>query len=247
MTEKGEAMKTSEYIYHHHDQAFHGYLAYPDQKDLTPLPAVLIVHDWGGRNQFACQKADMLAEKGYLAFAVDMFGKGQLGNTLDEKMALMQPLIQDRKQLRDRIKAAFQAVLEMKNVNSDAIAAMGFCFGGLCALDLARSGVNLKGAISFHGLLDKPKPLKPEPIKAKILALHGYDDPMVTPDKVDAFCQEMTEAGADWQLHAFGHTQHAFTNPQAQDEKMGTVYNALAEARAMRLMADFFKEVFNQR
>ena len=236
-------MHASSYIYYHGEQALHGYLAY-DDKNEGPRPAVLVIHDWSGRNDFACQKADMLAQLGYLGFAVDMYGEGRVGETVEEKQALMYPLVHDRALLRDRIQSAFDTLLGLAEVDNRRIAVIGFCFGGLCALDLARSGADIAGVVSFHGLLNKPDDVPNQPIKAKILALHGYDDPMVRPDDVNAFCQEMTQAGVDWQVHMYGNTQHAFTNPLAHDMAMGTVYNALAARRSVQAMVEFLDEVF---
>ena len=237
-------MHASNYIYHHGEQALHGYLTYEDDHNDIPRPAVLVIHDWSGRNEFACQKADMLARLGYVGFAVDMYGAGRLGETIEEKQALMHPLANDRSLLRDRIRAAFDAMLGLAEVDNTRIAVIGFCFGGLCALDLARSGADVAGVVSFHGLLNKPEDLPNHPIKAKILALHGYDDPMVTPTDVNAFCQEMTQASVDWQMHMYGHTQHAFTNPLAHDKQLGTIYNAQAARRSIRSMTDFLEDLF---
>lgn len=236
-------MQTSNYIYHHGSQALYGYLACGKQADML-RPAVLVVHDWSGRNDFACQQADMLAESGYIGFAVDMYGEGCVGETIEEKQALMQPLITDRKLLRARIQAALDAVIAIEGVDKHRIAIMGFCFGGLCALDLARSGADIVGAISFHGELNKPQNLPNQPIKAKILALHGYNDPMITPNDVASFCQEMNEVGADWQMNMFGQTEHAFTNPQAHDKQRGLIYNAQATRRSFHALTNFLNEVF---
>lgn len=236
-------MHTANFIYHHQEQAMHGYLAYDDSDDKA-RPAVLVFHDWSGRNDFACRKAEMVADLGYLGFAVDMFGQGRLGESLDEKTALIQPLVNDRSLLGDRIQAALEAAREIPQVDPQRVAAIGFCFGGLCALDLARSGASVQGVISFHGLLNKPENLKTQTIKAKVLALHGYDDPMVKPEQVIEFCHEMTQAEADWQMHMYGHTQHAFTNPKAKDKSLGTVYDAVAEKRSMQSMRHFLAEIF---
>jgi len=236
-------MHTENYSYQYGQQALEGYLAYDDsEKKLRP--AVLVVHDWSGRNEFACNKADSLATMGYVGFAVDMFGQGRIGKTLEEKQAFIQPLMADRQLLLNRINAALTTVKALDGVDSKRIAIIGFCFGGLCALDLARSGADLIGAISFHGLLNKPEKLPVHEIKANILALHGYDDPMAKPEQVELFCQEMTAAKADWQVHMYGNTQHAFTNPQAHDQQLGTIYNALAAKRSWQSMTNFLQEIF---
>ena len=237
-------MAGSKHIYHHGAQELYGYLARANT-DQASRPAVLVAHDWTGCNDFARKKADMLASMGYIGFAVDMYGHGQLGGTVEERMALIQPFFEDRALLRARIRAAFDALLAVPGVDKSRVAAIGFCFGGMTVLDLARSGAELKAAISFHGLLNAPKELPPEPIHAKILVLHGYDDPMVKPDDVNAFCQEMTEANVDWQVHQYGHTQHSFTNPEAHNQDMGTIYNEVAERRSLQSMKNFLQEVFD--
>lgn len=207
-------------------------------------PAVLISHAWGGRDDFVAEKANKLAELGYVGFALDMYGKGVLGNSPEQNSKLMQPFMADRGLLQKRIKAALYAVRLLPWVDDSKIAAMGFCFGGLCVLDLARAGADLKGVVSFHGLLDAPDNLEANSIKAKVLALHGHDDPMGPFEQVLAFEQEMTKAGADWQLHTYGHTMHAFTNPKANDPTFGTVYQANADKRSWLAMKNFLAEVF---
>lgn len=207
-------------------------------------PAVLISHAWGGRDDFVAEKANKLAELGYVGFALDMYGKGVIGNSPEQNSKLMQPFMTDRGLLQKRIKAALYAVRLLPWVDDSKIAAMGFCFGGLCVLDLARAGADLKGVVSFHGLLGAPDNLETNAIKAKVLALHGHDDPMGPVEQVLAFEQEMTKAGADWQLHTYGHTMHAFTNPKANDPAFGTVYQANADKRSWLAMKNFLAEVF---
>jgi len=207
-------------------------------------PAVLISHAWGGRDDFVAEKANKLAELGYVGFALDMYGKGVLGNSPEQNSKLMQPFMADRGLLQKRIKAALYAVRLLPWVDDSKIAAMGFCFGGLCVLDLARAGADLKGVVSFHGLLGAPDNMEANAIKAKVLALHGHDDPMGPIEQVLAFEQEMTKAGADWQLHTYGHTMHAFTNPKANDPAFGTVYQANADKRSWLAMKNFLAEVF---
>ena len=157
----------------------------------------------------------------------------------------MQPLLADRRLLRQRIRAALDTLVAMEEVDNTRIAVMGFCFGGLCALDLARSGADIVGAASFHGILKKPDDLGIHPIQAKVLVMHGYDDPMVRPADIEAFCAEMTTADVDWQVHMYGHTQHAFTNPQAHDVEHGLMYDAMATRRSMQLLVDFLEEIFS--
>ncbi len=207
-------------------------------------PAVLINHTWVGRDEFVAEKAIKLAELGYVGFAVDMYGKGVLGTSPEQNSALMQPFMDDRLLLQKRIQAALYAVKLLPWVDDHNVAAIGFCFGGLCVLDLARSGSDLKGVVSFHGLLGAPGHPVAKPIKAKVLALHGHDDPLATPDQVLAFEQEMTLAGVDWQLQCYGHTAHAFTNPLANDPDHGMVYRAQADSRSWLAMKNFLAEIF---
>lgn len=216
-----------------------GYLAKPNESGRFPV--VLVVHDWSGCNDFAKQAADRLAEQGYLALAVDMFGHGKIGKTNEEKSALIQVFLDDRLLLLKRLRAALNAAKALKQAEDSRVAAIGFCFGGLCVLDLARSGEELNAVVSFHGLfLPTPYPL--EKIKASVLALHGYDDPMVTPDQMLRFANEMTAAKADWQINAYGQTMHAFMNPQANDSALGTVYQPRTAKRAWAAMLMFLKE-----
>ena len=207
-------------------------------------PTVLINHTWAGRDGFVAEKAKKLAALGYVGFAVDMYGKGVLGANPEENMKLMQPFMADRAMLQRRMKAALAAVKLMPWVDDTKIAAIGFCFGGLCSLDLARTGVDIKGVVSFHGLLMPPGNTQGNAIKAKILALCGRDDPLVPAEQVLAFEQEMTDAGADWQLHTYGNTMHGFTNPLANDPAFGTVYQPDADRRSWITMQNFLAEIF---
>lgn len=238
-------MTGSKHVYHHGNQELHGYLALGASAD-KPRPAVLVAHDWSGCSTFAWKKAEFLASLGYIGFALDMYGEGKRGDTTEERMALVQPFFADRQLMRDRIRAAFDTVSTMPGVDKNRIAAIGFCFGGMCVLDLARSGAVVKGVVSFHGLLNGAKELPNAEIHASMLVLHGYDDPMVKPDDVNAFCQEMTAAKVDWQVHQYGHTQHSFTNPDAHNQAMGTVYDARSERRSLQSMVNFLHELFDQ-
>lgn len=221
---------------------FEAYVALPTT-EASKRPAVLVSHAWAGRSAFECGKADKLAALGYVGVAIDTYGKGVFGNTAAENSALMMPLVQDRALLRRRLLAGLAAAKGIPMVDTARIGAIGFCFGGMCVLDLARSGADLSGVVSFHGLFT-PATIPNHPIKAKVLALHGHDDPMVPPAAVLALQQELTAAGADWQLHAYGNTSHAFTNPAANDAANGMQYNAATARRAWRTMEDFLTEVF---
>ena len=236
-------MKLHEELVRYQDGATscEGFFCY-DPTRSGPLPAVLISHAWGGRDEFAMRKARRLAWHGFAVFALDMYGNAKQGKSVEENQALMSPFMADRAMLAKRIGAALTAVRALKQVDAKRVAAMGFCFGGLCALDLARSGADVRGVVSFHGLL-KPNGLPPKKIQAKVLILHGYDDPMAPPEEVLAIGKELTAAGADWQLHAYGNTVHAFTNPDAANPQMGTVYKAEADRRSWNSMLAFFEEV----
>lgn len=236
-------MHTSNCIYHDGQHELHGFLAYDKRID-TARPAVLIAPDWSGRSEQMCHKAQLLADMGYLGFALDMYGSARLGTSDEEKRALMTPLMNDRTLLLQRLKAAYDTVVALPEVDSKRVAIIGFCFGGLCALDLARSGINIQGAVSIHGLLHKPTDMPEVAIQAKVLVLHGYDDPLVQPKQVHDFCQEMTDAHVDWQMHMYGLVQHAFTNPQAHDTASGLIYNALAAQRAWQATSLFLQEIF---
>jgi dienelactone hydrolase len=236
-------LQTSKIEYVYDNVVLEGYCALDDSHKGSK-PAVLVAPDWSGRNDFACQKAEQLAEMGYVGFALDMYGAGKSTNIDEEKQKLMKPLANDRALLRGRVLAAFHTVRSLEVVNGARIGIMGYCFGGMCALDLARSGAEIRGAVSFHGTLNAPD-LQTHPIHAKLLVLHGFEDPHAPPSQVSAFEKEMTDAGVDWQIHIYGHTQHAFTNPRAHDPKQGLVYNSLADRRSWISMRDFFLEVFS--
>ncbi|MCX7085190.1 MAG: dienelactone hydrolase family protein [Methylococcales bacterium] len=225
------------------DVLLEGYFAFDDSIQ-GQRPVVLINHAWAGRDGFVEEKAKQIAELGYVGFAVDMYGKGILGISKDQNAQLMQPFMEDRQLIIQRMKAVFNAIRLMPWVDDKQIAAMGFCFGGLCVLDFARTGIDIKGVISFHGLLGAPQVDAGSVIKAKVLAMHGYDDPMVPVVQVNVFQEEMTRAGADWQFHSFGNTMHAFTNPVANDPDFGTVYQVSADQRSWKLMVSFLNEIF---
>lgn len=223
-------------------QVYEGYFARPEGNEQAPL--VLVMHAWGGQGEFERGKADWLAQNGYCGFAVDVYGKGKRGSTTEECQALMTPLAGDRAELQSRLSGSLKFAQEKTNQNAASTAAIGFCFGGLSVLDMARANMDISGVVSFHGLLGAAPNLQSSQIKPKVLALHGWDDPMATPDDVIAFSKEMTDAGADWQIHGYGGVLHAFTNPEANNPDFGTVYNANADRRSFETTKDFLNELF---
>ena len=233
-------MKTETVNYQAADIELKGYLAYPDEEK---APLVLIAHTWAGKDDFVHERAEDLAALGYVGFAVDMYGNGKVGSSTEENQSLMEPLLSDRDVLKDRITSALHFGKSLPGVDPNKVAAIGYCLGGLVVLDLARTGENFQGVVSFHGLL-MGSDISEKGIQAKILVLHGERDPMVPLDMVDAFQKEMTEAGADWQLRSYGGTYHAFTKPDANDPNLGTQYNKSASERSWKSMQNFFEEIF---
>lgn len=225
------------------DTVLEGRIAWDDSVEGT-RPGVLVSHAWGGRSDFEDGKADDLARLGYAAMALDLYGKGIRGNGPEENAALMQPFLDDRAMLQQRLLLSLSTLREQEEVDASRVAAIGFCFGGLCVLDIARTGEDLAGVASVHGLFGAPGNTEGNSIRAKVLALHGWSDPMAPPEAVDALAAEMTAMGADWQLHAYGNTMHAFTNPAANDAAMGTVYDANADRRSWQAMTNFLEELF---
>lgn len=213
-----------------------------DDAFAAPLPAVLISHAWNGRDEFVERKGRRLAWHGYACFALDMYGDGRRGNSTEENTKLITPFMSDRALVARRIQAALAAVRAQPQVDKQRVAAMGFCFGGLCVLDLARSGADVRGVVSFHGLLKPAPQIAKAKIKAKILVLHGHDDPMAPPEDVTALQNELTQAQADWQIHVYGGTMHAFTNPDANDPGFGTVYKEEADRRSWHTLMNFLEE-----
>jgi dienelactone hydrolase len=207
-----------------------------------PHPTVLIAPTVRGPTQLEQRKADALAAQGYLAIVVDHYGRDQrdLG---DRAFALMNALLGDRARLRRQLLDTLAFAQRLDGVDPGKVAMIGYCFGGLCALDLARTGTDaVRGVVALHGVFQPPELGPQPPIKAKVLVLHGWDDPLATPDDVLGLTRELTAAGADWQLHAYGHTVHGFTNPEAN--MAGRVaYSAAADARANAALAQFLAEV----
>ena len=237
------AIQTRQVEYKDGDILLEAYMAWDDSSS-DHRPGVLISHAWAGRGELEESKAEQLAELGYVGFALDLYGKGVKGSNPEQNSALMQPLLDDRAMLQRRMQLALDNIRKQKEVDGERVAAMGFCFGGLCVLDLARTGADILGAASFHGLFSAPGNTEGNKIQAKVLVMHGWDDPMATPDQVLALADELTAMEADWQIHAYGTTMHAFTNPAADDTDMGTVYDADADRRSWQSLQLFLAEIF---
>lgn len=212
-------------------------------KSSGDLPVVMVVHAWDGLGDEVRSKAARLAEAGYIAFAIDVHGEGMFYTDSSQLQAVLTPFMADREMLLRRLQAALAAAQAIPGGDRDRIGIIGYCFGGTCALDLARSSdPALKAAVSFHGGL-AGNDLSQTPITAPVLALHGHDDPLVPPDMVAAFQQEMTERAADWQLVSYGHTLHGFTRPGANMPELGVLYNETADHRSWQAMINFLGEV----
>jgi dienelactone hydrolase len=230
--------------YKHDTTTLEGYLAY-DQSIQGTRPGVLIVHEWNGLGDYVKMRADSLAKLGYVAFAIDMYGKGIRPATREEAARQAGIYRSDRGLMRARANAGLQELLKNKLVDPRRIAAIGYCFGGGVALELARSGADLAGTVSFHGNLDTPNPADAKNIKGHILALQGGADPAVTRDQVNAFWDEMVKAGVDWQLVVYDEAVHGFTNPaNGDDPSRGVAYNEKADHRSWEEMRRFFDEIF---
>jgi dienelactone hydrolase len=208
-------------------------------------PCVLIAHQWSGQQDHERGKAEEFARLGYVGIAIDVYGKGVRGDPLGDNSALMNPWLADRAKLRQRLLAAVAAARAHPAVDPERIALIGYCFGGLCALDVARSGTaEVRGVVSIHGIFQPPALGEQPPIRAKVLIQHGWDDPMAPPERVLAVTRELTQAGADWQLHAHGHAMHAFTARGVNAPERGMRYHADADRRSWSATLALLEELF---
>lgn len=237
-------IKTQVVEYRDGDTVLEGYLAY-DETVKGKIPAVLIVHEWTGLGSYMKKRAEQIAGLGYVAFAIDIYEKG-IRPTNNEDAAKQASIYrQDRQLMRRRALAGLEKVKKFPSVDAKRIAAMGYCFGGGVVLEMARSGADLKGVVSFHGNLDTPHPEDAKNIKAKVLICHGADDHYVTGEQVLAFENEMRAAHVDWQMNIYGNSVHSFTNPDSgNDSSKGAAYNQQADMRSWEAMRAFFKEIF---
>jgi dienelactone hydrolase len=238
------AIKTQTVEYKDGNTVLEGYLAYDDAIK-GKLPAVLIVHEWTGIGPYVKNRAEQLAALGYVAFAIDIYGKGIRPANTDEAAKQAAIYRADRQLMRRRAIAGLEQVKKYPFVDPDKIAAIGYCFGGGVVLEMARAGADLKGVVSFHGNLDTPNPADANNIRAKVLVCHGADDPYVPQEQVTAFWSQMRNTKVDWQLIIFANAVHGFTNPDnGSDPSKGAAYNKLADMRSWLAMKNLFKEIF---
>lgn len=218
------------------------FVAYPS---VEKSPLVILCHAWSGKDEFICDKAREVAQWGYVGFALDMYGKGILGKSKDENAALKKPFIENREMLQKRIMKAFEVACNLPYVDITRTAVLGYGFGGICALDLARTGAELKGAISVYGHFDPPPQSLMKEIKAKVLIHHGYNDKIVSQEELKRFESEMNAAKVDWQTHIYGSAMHAFATPGANDPQLGILYNSTAASRSWFAIYNFLNEIFS--
>ncbi len=237
-------VRTERIEYKHGDTLLEGFLAYDDTVT-GKRPGVLVVHEWWGLNDYAKRRAEQLARLGYVAFCLDMYGKGKV--TADPKVAGEWAGVfrNDRPLGRARAAAGLEVLKSRPQVDPARISAIGYCFGGTVVLEMARSGADLKGVVSFHGGLATPTPADARNIKGKVLVLHGADDLFEQPSEIAAFQEEMRQASVDWQMVYYGSAVHSFTNPESGKAGIkGVGYNEAADRRSWLAMRNFFDEIF---
>lgn len=223
-----------------------GYLVYDDAVE-GKRPGVIVVHDWMGFGSYGNGRAEQLAELGYAALAVDIYGKGVRPQNPKEASEQAGYYKENREVLRSRAKSGFDALKSEAVVDPDKIAAIGYCFGGTTVLEMARAGLPVAGVVSFHGGLGTGLPAVKDDVKGKVLVLHGADDPLVPADEIDGFKKEMNAAGADWQMVYYSGAVHSFTRADAgNDNSKGVAYNEHADKRSWEAMKVFFDEIFNK-
>ncbi|MDP3920493.1 MAG: dienelactone hydrolase family protein [Candidatus Omnitrophota bacterium] len=229
------------------DIPLRGYLVY--DKDLTePTPGILVVHEWWGQNDYARKRAWMLAELGYTALAIDMYGEGKVATHPKDAGAFAGEAKANMDVAQARFKAALDVLKNYKGTDPDKIAAIGYCFGGGIVLEMARRGMDIAGVVSFHGSLATENPAVPGAVKAKVLVLHGADDKFIPPAQVEAFKKEMEDAGVDYRFISYEGATHSFTNPAAdelaREFELDVAYNPQADHESWQALQDFFESLF---
>lgn len=226
---------------------FTGLLAY-DNAIKEKRPGVLVVHEWWGANDYAHQRAKDLAEEGYVAFALDMYGSGKIADHPNQAKEFMNATLEKMPVAEKRFKKGRAILEKQSNVDSDKIAAIGYCFGGGIVLHMARQGMDLDGVVSFHGSLGTKDPAEKGEVKAKVRVFNGADDPFVTQEQIDTFKKEMESAGVDYEFVNYEGAVHSFTNPGADEKgkkfEMPLAYDKKADEASWASMLSFFDEIF---
>jgi dienelactone hydrolase len=237
------AIQSKTIDYQQGDTTLEGVLVWDDAVS-GPRPGVLVVHQWLGLTDYEKHRAEMLAGLGYVAFCADVYGKGVRPKTVAEAGVEASKYKADRKLLRARVNAGLEQLKKSELLDPKRVAAIGYCFGGTAVLELARSGAELNGVVSFHGGLDSPTPADGKNIRCPILACHGADDPFEKPEDLTAFENEMRDAKVDWRLIKYGGAVHSFTQPDPGFSNPGAKYNEKADKRSWEDMKMFFAEIF---
>jgi dienelactone hydrolase len=242
-------VKTKEVTYKDGDTTLTGFMAWDPAYSKKPghkLPAVLIVHQWMGLTDYEKGRAKQLAKLGYVAFALDIYGTDFKPSNMQEAGKASGNFKNNRKLFRKRLNLGLEQLASFPYTDTKRIAAIGYCFGGTGVLELARSGADVAGVVSFHGGLDAPTPEDAKNIKAKVLVLHGADDPFVSREGIDAMKKSFNEAKVDWQMIEYSGAVHSFTQPMAGDDNArGAAYNEKADKRSWKHMRTFFDEVID--
>ncbi len=237
-------MKVENLKYKDGELNLHGLVAY-DETVSGKRPGVVIMPDAFGIAPFVRERAERLVKLGYVGFGADPYGDGFVAKDLQEGIKHAMKLLEDPVVVRGRVRAALDKISSLPQVDSSRLAVMGYCMGGTCSLEIARSGAAVKGVVSFHGGLATKQPAEEGKVKAKVLVCNGADDPFVLPVQVATFNEEMTKAGVDWQFINYGGTVHSFTNPDAAAiGAPGIAYNKSADERSWQAMTSFFAEIF---
>ncbi|HSH13883.1 MAG TPA: dienelactone hydrolase family protein [Desulfurivibrionaceae bacterium] len=226
-----------------------GYIAY-DETLTAKRPGVIVVHEWWGHNAYVRKRAELLAAAGYVAMAVDMYGNGRQATHPDEAGKFAAEVRNNLPEARKRFLTALEVLKADPMTDPGKLAAIGYCFGGGVALQMARDGVELKGVVSFHGSLESSEPAKPGKIKAEILVFNGGADQLVSPESIHAFVKEMTSAEADFTFHSLPGAKHSFTNPDANrlaaEFKMPLAYQEKGDKESWRDTLSFFNRIFSE-
>ncbi len=239
-------LRTQPVEYRSGSAVLEGFLAY-DEGLAGKRPGIIVVHEWWGLNDFIKERSEQLAKLGYIAFAIDIYGKGIRAKSAEQAAALSKRYSTDRRLLRERAAAGLNWLRGHPLADPGRIAAIGFCFGGLTVLEMARNGDPLKGVVSFHGILNTPNPEDAARIKGSVLVFQGVEDPFAPAKERLAFEDEMEKGKVDWQMVIFGGAVHGFTNPaNGKDRTKGVAYDLKADRRSWEGMRLFLNEVLSR-